>query len=84
MKPRRTPASNQVFRLDGGTEDNDLWVERTVDGHGSAVICSVWVPSHFERLQLAGHCNLELIVWGAEHPPVALVVTEVQPGRPAA
>lgn len=42
MNPRRTHESNFVFRLEGGTEDNDLWVHRGLDEDQIPVICSVW------------------------------------------
>lgn len=80
MKPRRTPSSNTVFSLPGGTEDNDLWVRRDVLA-GEPVICSVWVPTDEERAAIAGGANIELIVWGEGTPPVALRTTPEQPGR---
>jgi hypothetical protein len=83
VKPRRTPTSNFVFRLEGGTEDNDLWVRRDVED-GIPTINSVWVPSDEERAAIAAGANLELTVWGQGTPPVALRTTDEQPGRVAA
>lgn len=83
MKPRRTPHSNGVFRLEGGTEDNDLWVENTVDQDGRAVIVSVWEPDDAERAAIAGGQNLRLAVWGSGHPPVALSLYQGAVGRSA-
>lgn len=80
MKPRRTVRSNQVFRLPGGTEDNDLWVERTSE-EGAPVTNSVWVPTDDERRAIMTGSNLELTVWGDGHPPVGLRVTNIQVGR---
>lgn len=75
MKPRRTPNSNQVFRLEGGNEDNDLWVERTDSDHGTC-LRSVWELTRSERRRIALGENVYLIVWGAGTPPVAMGVTD--------
>lgn len=80
MRPRRTPYSNQVFRLAGGTEDNDLWVERTTSA-GEPIIRSVWELDADERRKVAEGHNIYLIVWGNGTPPVALGVTDDELGR---
>lgn len=80
MKPRRTHHSNQVFRLTGGTEDNDLWVERTTS-EGGPCLRSVWEPTDDERQRIAGGENLYLVVWGVGTPPVALGVTDEPLGK---
>lgn len=82
MKPRRTPDSNQVFRLPGGTEDNDLWVRLTVDQHDDDVIESVWQPNDLERRMLAEGAHVRLVVWGRAHPPVAVGVYQGELGAP--
>jgi hypothetical protein len=82
MRPRRTHESNQVFRLVGGTEDNDLWVTRTVTEDGAPVICSTWEPTDDERAAIADGANVELIVWGDGTPPVAMSTTTVALGKP--
>lgn len=77
MKPRRTPSSNKVYRLPGGTEDNDLWVR--VDRHaetGDAVVCSTWELSEDERDEIASGANVELVIWGLAVPPVAMHTTD--------
>jgi hypothetical protein len=74
VKPRRTPHSNQVFRLVGGNEDNDLWVEQTTSEQG-ACLRSVWQLTDDERARVAAGENVYLIVWGTGTPPVALGVT---------
>lgn len=75
MKPRRTHHSNGVFRLSGGTEDNDLWVEKT-DSDNGACIRSVWEPTAEERGRIAAGENVYMVVWGDWHPPVAMGVTD--------
>lgn len=82
MRPRRTRESNKVYRLAGGTEDNDLWVMVTFDSENPAVpvICSVWEPSAEERARIAAGENIELAVWGGQ-PPVAVQVTGVPLGK---
>lgn len=81
MKPRRFPMANCVFELVGGNEDNSLWVERTTDAEGQAMIRSVWVPTDEEREQIAAGANICLAVWGQGTPPVSLLVTPEQPGK---
>jgi hypothetical protein len=83
MKPRRTVQSDIVYRLPGGNEDNDLWVSRLQDDQGAPVIQSVWEPTAGERRLIAEGANIELLVWGGGHPPVAMHTTFVQLGRPA-
>lgn len=75
MKPRRTPHSNKVFRLDGGNEDNDLWVEATTSEQGPC-IRSVWELTDEERAKVAAGENVYLVVWGTVTPPVAIGVTD--------
>jgi hypothetical protein len=71
MKPRRTPTSNHVFSLPGGNEDNDLWVQRDVD---PAFSLSVWELDDEERAAIAEGGTVELVIFGAGHPPVSLAV----------
>lgn len=62
-----------MYRLEGGNEDNDLWVERDrVDGQ--PLIVSVWDLTDDERAAIAAGGTIELTVWGTGHPPVALGV----------
>lgn len=80
MRPRRTPASNQVFRLPGGNEDNDLWLTN-VELEGHPVLVSVWELSDEERARIAAGDNIQLLVWGPGHPPVQLATTDIALGR---
>lgn len=70
MKPRRTHFSNMVFRLPGGTEDNDLWTYQGADTSGHVVTCSTWVPTDDERRAIADGANVEVILWSDEQPPI--------------
>lgn len=82
MKPRRTHHSDKVFRLPGGTEDNDLWATvYPADANSGPALGSVWVPTDEERQAIADGENIELIVWGTGHPPVAMRTTDVEIGR---
>jgi hypothetical protein len=74
MRPRRTHNSNCVFTLPEGNEDNDLWLQRANDADGSTILCSTWVPTPAERARIGDGANVELIVWGDAHPPVAMRV----------
>lgn len=82
MKPRRTHESNRVYRLPGGTEDNDLWVTETFcsEEPDVPVILSTWEPTDEERAAIAAGANVELAVWGGQ-PPVALQTTDVPLGK---
>jgi hypothetical protein len=81
MRPRRTHFSNTVFRLEGGNEDNDLWVERSNSEEGPT-IRSVWEPTDDERRRIAEGENIYLVVWGTGTPPVALGVIDEPLGAP--
>jgi hypothetical protein len=80
-RPRRTHESNHVFRLPGGTEDNDLWVLKTEDVDGNPCIRSVWEPNDEERAALARGDNIYLVTWGNGTPPLAMGVTDVPLGK---
>lgn len=92
MRGRRTPSSNFVYRLPGGTEDNDLHVQLgrgypTLDERdpcaGMPYIAAVFEPAPQERAAIARGANVELVVLGEGMPPVMLHVTDEQPtGRP--
>lgn len=89
MRPRRTPNSNAVIRLPGGTEDNDLHArvghgyERLADndpGRDNPYIVSVWEPEPAERAAIgAGRANIELVVLGEAQPAVIVTTTREQP-----
>lgn len=89
MRSRRTRSSNGVFRLGGGTEDNDLHVQRVeaavelgFDPNDPCAdmpaIRSVWEPRPEERAALACGANIELVVVGTEQPPVSINTTDEQ------
>ena len=71
MRPRRVPTSNHVFALPGGNEDNDLWVEKNAEPPYSL---SVWDLDDDERQAIAEGGTVELVVFGAGHPPVSLAI----------
>lgn len=77
--PKKTPWSNSVFKLEGGTEDNDLWTQRALDADMNPIIASVFVPTDEQREAIANGRNIELVIWGDEQPPVALLVTPKAP-----
>jgi len=81
MKPRRTVLSDKVFRLPGGTEDNDLWTITYGPEDGGPCIGSTWVPTDEERQRIADGTNIELVVWGEGHPPVAVRLSTYKLGR---
>ena len=78
MKPRRTHTSNQVYVLDGGNEDNDLWVH--IDPENGTV-SSVWELTDEERAAIADGFNVQLTVWGGQ-PPVAMRLVNTPLGKP--
>lgn len=81
MRARRTVLSDFVFRLPGGTEDNDLWVQRRVDTDERPVMSSTWEPTEEERQAIAAGANIELLIWGGGHPPVSVTTTDVDLGK---
>lgn len=81
MRPRRTHRSNRVFRLPGGTEDNDLWVEDVHYEDGEHILSSTFVPTDDQRIRIAEGENIELLIWGTAQPPVALALTDVPIGK---
>lgn len=82
MKPRRTHTTNKVFRLEGGNEDSDLWVEQALDSDGDPILISTWEPSDDERQRIANGENVALVVWGTSTPPVLVTVTDAPLGKP--
>lgn len=83
MKPRRFPTATNVFRLVGGNEDNDLWVQRGfLDEDSRPFIRSVWELTEVERALVAKGAKVSLVVEGIGHPPVRMYVTEEPLGRP--
>lgn len=84
LRPRRTWLSNTVWGLPGGNEDNDLWVYIDQHSDGHPLIRSTWVPTDEERARIAAGENVELIVWGMGHPPVAMEVVNYPLGAPPA
>lgn len=82
LKPRRTHLSNDVYRLRGGNEDNDLWVRKGVTEDKHPIICSTWVPTEDQRRRIAAGENLELIIWGTQQPPVSVRLDDTPLGKP--
>lgn len=77
MNPVKTKKTTTIFKLDGGTEENDLPVEvAEADGSEVKVFISTWEPSIKEREEIFLGKNVELIVWGTGHPPVEVRVEE--------
>lgn len=85
MKARRTHRTDIVFKLPGGTEDNDLWVERMeIEDEVLGVtvaLGSTWVPSDEERRAIADGANIELLVVGTVLPPLAMHTATVPLGK---
>lgn len=83
MRPRRTHHSNAVFSLQGGNEDNDLWLTRDRAAGGAPILRSTWQFTDAERERIAAGENVELVIWGTEHPPVSMLVVSYTLGAPA-
>lgn len=80
MRARRFYSANAVFKLVGGNEDNDLWVERRDDGYGPQ-IRSVWELTDDERARIVAGANVELITIGDGTPPLMMGVTDEPLGK---
>lgn len=77
MRARRTEHTDQILKLPGGTEDNDLHYYVEKDEHDHDIICSVWTPTHAERLAIAAGENIRLLVWwNGRFAPVAMDLTD--------
>lgn len=77
MNPIQTADTNTVFTLPGGTEENNLPLNKTIrDGYN--VNISTWQPSDDERAILADGGNVELMVYGIAHPPVSIIAVPAE------
>lgn len=81
IRPRRTHLTDKVFRLPGGTEDNDLWARITTDERDVPVVCSTFVPTDEQRARIAAGENIELCIWGGGQPPVSVHLTDTPIGK---
>ncbi len=79
IHPRRFHSANTVWRLEGGTEDNDLWALNHDTGFGTGVT-SVFVPTDEQREAIANGENIALTVIGGQ-PPVLLRLTNEPLGK---
>lgn len=71
MKPVKVPITNAVFKLSGGTEENDLPINKTTL-NGQEVLRSFWKLEPYELEAIKQGAMIELTVWGTQHPPVSL------------
>lgn len=84
LNPRRFHSANQVWGLEGGNEDNNLWafnheVNDTVLG-ATAAVTSVFVPTDHQRAEIARGANIALTVLGRQ-PPVMVRLTDEPIGK---
>jgi ABC-type sugar transport system substrate-binding protein len=79
VKPARSEDADICLSLPGGTRENDLWVEATVDEGEQTVLVSTWDLSPEEVDAIVEGAKVRLVVWGQGHPPVALGVEGVEP-----
>lgn len=75
MRHIKTNNTDKVFKLEGGTEENDLHVETGVSEYGPK-LTSTWLPDEEDLAMLNAGGGVELVVWGTGHPPVSLAVAE--------
>lgn len=73
MKPIKTNHTDKVFKLIGGAEENDLWVDAD---RQQKTLTSTWHPDESDLAILNAGGSIELCVWGFGHPPVSLAVAE--------
>lgn len=82
MKPRRTPSSNLVYRLDGHSEDHDLWATvKDADEYNEVLTQTVWQLDDDERRMVAEGANICLTIWGTVHPPTSMEVGHYSLGK---
>jgi hypothetical protein len=80
INPRRFKSATNVWRLEGGNEDNDLWALNEIDGALGPTVTSVFVPTDEQRRQIADGVNIALTVLGGQ-PPVILRLTDEPLGK---
>lgn len=78
MKPVRTPYATMTYRVPNGDPKSDLPVEPRLDETRGVTLTSTWELTDAERRSIAAGADVELIVWGHAHPPVALAVSTVR------
>lgn len=76
MRPVRSAFTNAIFKLEGGTDENDLPIEKTHDADENEILVSTWEVTPQEAQQIVKGKRIELVIWGTEHPAVALKVEE--------
>lgn len=85
MRPRRTPTCNQVYRLPGGTEDTDLWVEMEIVTDQTLgrvpAISSTWELTDDERRRIAAGDNLRVTIIGTQQPPLDIQLSSEELGK---
>lgn len=74
MKPVRTPWTNSLYKLEGGTDENDLPIEKTHDADEHPVLVSTWEVSPQEAQEIVKGKRIQVIIWGEEHPPIAVIL----------
>jgi hypothetical protein len=75
MRAVKTEHTENIIKMPGGTEENDLPFY-SMDVDRVPVICSVWELNDEEREAIARGENVRLIVWGRAHPPVSIDLTD--------
>lgn len=63
-----------MLSLPGGNEDNDLFVQVIEEDGRVPIFLSQWEPTKSERAKIANGERINLLVWGKQHPPVAMTV----------
>jgi hypothetical protein len=81
MKPRRTFLSDVILSLPDGTEDNDLWAQWYPPEDGGPAIGSTWELTSEERQAIVDGANIEVLVFGVQHPPVSLRLSTYPLGK---
>lgn len=74
MKPVETDTTNTVFKLQGGTEENDLPILSTDGGDHGPTLTSFWRLDGHERRIIAEGGRVVLTVFGRAHPPVLISI----------
>jgi hypothetical protein len=78
--PEPMEISGTVFHIDDNGPAGGRLTLREDEEH-YMVLSSTWVPTDEERERIANGENIELLVWGSGHPPVAMEITDVPLGK---
>jgi hypothetical protein len=74
MESKQTKSCSIIFKLEGGTKENDLHGYRTLDTNNNIVSCGVFTPNEEERIEIANGARIVVAIWGKTVPPMNVII----------